>query len=554
MKKLYFSFTIALILVGVVSCSSRNIVNADYRVIPLPKSIIMSESKSFELKPSTVISYPEGGAKLATTAELLAEYIAEFTGIKLKITDNDRTRNVIRLRTGFDSTSKEAYKFTVDAKAIEITGSSSAGVFYGAQTLRKSLPIIKDRSRIIFSSVQIEDAPRFHYRGMHLDVARHMFPVKFIKKYIDLLALHNINTFHWHLTDDQGWRIEIRKYPKLVQVASQRKATLISHWEKPNHKYDETPYGGYYTQAEIRDIVTYAAQRHIDIIPEIDLPGHMLAALTAYPELGCTGGPYETGTRWGVYDDVLCAGNDKVYEFLEGVFSEIIELFPGKYVHIGGDECPKVRWKRCPKCQARIRAEKITAHGKRTREEQLQSYMMSRVADFLEKNGRKVIGWDEILEGGGVKDATIMSWRGTEGGVAAARSGLNAIMVPFQYLYLDYAQSKDEGEPLSIGGDLPVEKVYGYEPVAEELADDPALAAHIIGVQGNLWTEYFRTPEVVEYMVIPRIDALSEIQWIDHRYKDYDDFLLRLDHMRAIYDRLGYTYALHVFDREKPRK
>ena len=540
------------LLIGITAltttCSTQDLPQADYNVIPQPRTIALQPGRSFVLKPSTQIYAPKDNPALATTAALLSGYIEQLTGLKLKVTHREKSSNVIKIDTGLVDANPEAYTLHVTNAAVEITGAGEAGAFYGVQTLRKSLPVVAGNRQIALEPVCIKDAPRFGYRGMHLDVARHMFPVEFIKKYIDLMALHNINVFHWHLTDDQGWRVEIRKYPRLAEVSSQRKETLISHWELPNHKYDGTPYGGYYTQDEIREIVAYAAARQIEIIPEIDLPGHMLAVLAAYPELGCTKGPYETGTRWGVYDDVLCAGNDKTYEFLEGVFSEIVELFPGRYVHLGGDECPKVRWKACPACQARIRAEGLVTDGKRNREELLQSYMMSRVGDFLRKHGKKIIGWDEILEGGGVKDATIMSWRGEEGGIAAAETGHDAIITASPYLYFDYAQSHDEGEPLCVGGYIPVRKVYDYEPLPAKLSADPALSRHIIGVQANLWTEYFRDPALVEYMVIPRIDALAEIQWTDGKHKDYEGFLERLNHMRTIYDKLGYNYATHVFD------
>lgn len=545
MKRL---LTLLIGIAALAACSTQEMPQADYDVIPLPRSVARQPGRPFVLKPSTKIYAPRDNAALRTAAELLSEYIEQFTGLELKVTHEERSSNILKITVGAAGGNPESYTLRVTDAAVEITGGGEAGAFYGVQTLRKSLPLTTGGRRIALPPVTIEDAPRFGYRGLHLDVARHMFPVAFIKKYLDLMALHNINTFHWHLTDDQGWRIEIRKYPRLAEISSQRKETLVSHWEKPGHKYDATPYGGYYTQDEIREVVAYAAARHIDVIPEIDLPGHMLAVLAAYPELGCTGGPYETGTRWGVYDDVLCAGNDKTYEFLEGVFSEIVELFPYKYVHLGGDECPKVRWKACPKCQARIRTERLTADAGHSREEQLQSYMMSRVGDFLKSHGKSIIGWDEILEGGGMKDVTVMSWRGEEGGIAAAENGLDAIITASPYLYFDYAQSHDEGEPLCVGGYIPVRKVYDYDPLPAKLAADPTLAKHIIGVQANLWTEYFRDSDVVEYMVIPRIDALAEIQWTDGKHKDYAGFLERLNHMRAIYDKMGYTYASHVFE------
>ena len=546
MKKT-LTYLLGLLSLGAMfSCSPRAEFQADYRVIPLPQNIRPQEGEPFILKSSTVIYCPEGDADLTATARQLSGYIAQLTGLELRVTHKERNRNIIRIETAAVGDNPEAYVLNIDGSTVKITGAGHSGTFYGVQTLRKSLPVPDGRSRIALPPVRIEDAPRFGYRGMHLDVARHMFPVAFIKKYIDLLALHNINRFHWHLTDDQGWRIEIRKHPKLAEISSQRKETLVSHWEKPDHKYDGKPYGGYYTQDEIREIVAYAAERHIDIIPEIDLPGHMLAVLAAYPELGCTGGPYEVGTRWGVYDDVLCAGNDKTYEFLEDIFSEIVDLFPFRYVHLGGDECPKVHWKTCPRCQERIRREGLVG-GTRSPEERLQSYMMARVGDFLKKHGRSIIGWDEILEGG-MKDATIMSWRGEEGCIVAAKNGLDAISTSSTHLYFDYAQSHEEGEPLCVGGYIPVRKVYDYDPLPEELAEDSMLRRRFIGVQANLWTEYFHDSSTVEYMVIPRIDALSEIQWTQPEKKDYADFLQRLRHMRTLYDKLGYDYATHVFE------
>lgn len=549
MKKA-LAYLLGLLSLSVMfSCSPRAEIQADYRVIPLPQNIRPQEGESFILNSSTVIYCPEGDADLAATARQLSGYIAELTGLELRVTHKERNRNIICIETeDAAGDNPEAYILNIDGSTVKITGAGHSGAFYGVQTLRKSLPVLDGRCRIALPPVKIEDMPRFGYRGMHLDVARHMFPVAFIKKYIDLLALHNINTFHWHLTDDQGWRIEIRKHPKLAEISSQRKETLVGHWEKPDHKYDGKPYGGYYTQEEIREIVAYAAERHIDIIPEIDLPGHMLAVLAAYPELGCTGGPYEVGTRWGVYDDVLCAGNDKTYEFLEDVFSEIVGLFPSRYVHLGGDECPKVRWKTCPRCQERIRREGLVG-GTRSPEERLQSYMMARVGDFLKKHDRSIIGWDEILEGG-MKDATIMSWRGEEGCIVAAKNGLDAVTTSSTHLYFDYAQSHEKGEPLCVGGYIPVQKVYDYDPLPEELAEDSMLRRRFIGVQANLWTEYFHDSSTVEYMVIPRIDALSEIQWTQPEKKDYADFLQRLRHMRTLYDKLGYDYAPHVFEAE----
>lgn len=550
MKKFQLHWLGLMFAVSLLSCTSQPELWADYRVIPLPDSIELRTGDPFLIKKSTVICVSQEDERLVTVARLLSRYVAESTGMELQVVYGMRDRNAIRIRTGLENPNPESYSLRVDASGVEIDGATPAGAFYGVQTLRKALPV--GEGRILLPAVGIEDAPRFAYRGMHLDVARHMYSVEFVKKYIDLLALHNINMFHWHLTDDQGWRIEIKRYPRLAEVASRRKETLVSHWEKPDHRYDATPYGGYYTQDEIREIVAYAAERQIDVMPEIDLPGHMLAVLAAYPELGCTGGPYEVGTRWGVYEDVLCAGNEKVYEFLENVFSEIVELFPCRYVHIGGDECPKTRWKACPRCQRMIAREGLNRGG-HTPEARLQGYLMMRVAGFLEKHGKTVMGWDEILEGG-IDRVTIMSWRGENGCIEAAKRGLPAVNTSSTHLYFDYAQSHGEGEPLCVGGDTPVRKVYEYEPLPAELAADSVARSCLLGVQANLWTEYFRDPETVEYMAIPRIDALSEIQWSRPERKDYDDFLVRLQHMRRLYDRLGYNYATHVFETENCEK
>jgi hexosaminidase len=386
----------------------------------------------------------------------------------------------------------------------------------------------------------VEDTPRFDYRGMHLDVGRHFFPVDFIKKYIDLLAAHKFNTFHWHLTEDQGWRIEIKKYPQLQNLAACRKETLIGHYSDQPQRFDGKPYCGYYTQEEVKEVVEYARQRFVTVLPEIELPGHALAALAAYPELGCTGGPYEVGTKWGVYDDVFCAGNEKTFDFLDGVLEEVCALFPGPYVHIGGDECPKTRWEACPKCRKRMATENLKdAH-------ELQSYVIRRAETMLAKRGKKLIGWDEILEGGLAPAATVMSWRGTEGGIAAAKAGHDAIMTPGSHVYFDYYQSDPATEPVAIGGYLTLEKVYSYEPVPEELT--PGEARHILGVQGNVWTEYIPTPGQVEYMAYPRACALAEVAWSAKEQKNWPDFARRL---RTHFDRLDamkVNYARSYYD------
>ena len=464
---------------GMMACSDGKIAKGDYGIIPLPQEVSMVNGSSFVLTPSTSIIYPEGNDLLKQAGEFLASYIKEATGYAPKV-GTDKSSKPIHLSVDKSISNPEGYRLTVTPEGIEIAGASEAGVFYGVQTLRKSIPAVAEGMNIELPAVTINDYPRFAYRGMHLDVSRHFFPADSIKKYIDILALHNMNTLHWHLTDDQGWRIEIKKYPELTTIGSQRKETVIG---RNSGEYDGKPYGGFYTQDEIRDVIGYAKERFVTIIPEIDLPGHQQAALAAYPDLGCTGGPYEVWTQWGISDDVICAGNDKAMQFLEDVLSEVIDLFPSEYIHIGGDECPKVRWKTCPKCQARIKAEGIKGDQKHSAEEYLQSYVISRMEKFVESKGRHIIGWDEILEGGLAPNATVMSWRGVDGGIEAAKQHHNVIMTPNTYLYFDYYQSTDtENEPLAIGGYLPLERVYSLEPTAG-IPDE--YKKYVIGVQSD---------------------------------------------------------------------
>ncbi|MBR2301624.1 MAG: family 20 glycosylhydrolase, partial [Bacteroidaceae bacterium] len=439
---------------------------------------------------------------------------------------------------------KEGYKLTVNAKGVTITGASEAGVFYGIQTLRKALPTV-DGGKIELPAVEINDYPRFSYRGTHLDVSRHFFNKEEIKVFIDMLALHNINRFHWHLTDDQGWRIEIKKYPKLTTIGAYRNETVIG---RNSGVYDGIEYGPFfYTQDDCREIVKYAAERHITVIPEIDLPGHMQAAVAAYPQFGCTGGPYEVWKMWGVSDNVLCAGNDATLSFIEDVLSEIVEVFPSEYIHIGGDECPKEQWKKCRKCQARIKKLGIKGDEKHSAEMYLQSFVISHAEKFLNSKGRQIIGWDEILEGGLAPNATVHSWRGVAGGIEAAKQGHNCIMSPNTHLYFDYYQTKYvDDEPLCIGGYVPVEKVYEYEPIDKSLT--PEEQKYIIGVQANLWTEYIPDFKRVEYMLLPRMAALCEVQWCNPENKDYEDFKKRLLNFIDIYNIKGYNYAKHLFE------
>ena len=543
MKKIFLGAL--FICSALLSCTNPELPTAKYQVVPLPQEIIEEAGDGFVLDNSTCIVY-SGDAEMKRNAELLAEYIKEKTNLELTVTDV-AAEGAITLAVGEAGENAEGYSLTVDAKGVNITGASPAGVFYGMQTLRKALPITEG-GKIELPAVTINDYPRFSYRGAHLDVSRHFFTTDSIKRFVDMLALHNLNRFHWHLTDDQGWRIEIKKYPELTTIAAQRDETVIG---KNSPEYDGKHYGPFfYTQEECREIVAYAAERHITVIPEIDLPGHMQAALAAYPQYGCTGGPYEVWKMWGVSDNVLCAGNDATLSFIEDVLSEVIEVFPSEYIHIGGDECPKTQWEKCPKCQARIKALGIKGDDKHTAEMYLQSFVINHAEKFLNSKGRQIIGWDEILEGGLAPNATVHSWRGVEGGIEAAKQGHDCIMSPTTFMYFDYYQTKyTDDEPLAIGGYVPVEKVYSFEPINDTLAVD--VQKHIIGVQANLWTEYVPTYSHVEYMELPRMAALCEVQWCKPENKDFNDFKQRLLPLIKLYDKKQYNYAKHILDIEE---
>lgn len=544
MKTLKRSFLYLFAASLLIGCSNKPTVVADFTVVPLPQSISETGAGQFILKGSTKIVYPQGNEAQKQNAAFLAEYLQLSTGLNLSVTDESVAENAIVLKADYQADKPESYNLVVTANTITINGSDDAGTFYGIQTLRKSIPANSTENTIAFPQVDIKDYPRFGYRGSMLDVGRHLFPTEFIKKYIDLLALHNINRFHWSLTQDQGWRIEIKKYPELTKVGSQRDETVIGH---NSGKFDGKPYGGFYTQDQVKEIVEYAKKRYITIIPEINHPGHMLAALATYPNLGCTGGPYKVEGQWGVFDDVLCPGNEEIYTFLEDVYSEILELFPSEFIHVGGDECPKVRWKTCPKCQAKIKQLGLKDDAKHSKEEKLQSYVISRTEKFLNSKGRQIIGWDEILEGGLAPNATVMSWRGMEGGIEAAKQKNNVIMTPNSHMYFDYYQAKDiENEPIANGGYISVEKVYGFEPVPSSLSEEEK--KYVVGVQANLWTEYIPTSEQVEYMLLPRMGALAEVQWTMPEKKDYENFLPRLTHLMDQYKELGYNYATHLSD------
>ena len=537
MKKLVHLTGLLFCLV-VAACTSGGEPTASYeQVIPQPHAIRPApEAGGFRLGPSTVVAYPQDNEKMKKNALFLSDYIRTCTGLDLPTQAGAGPDGCIRLVCDpAASTSPEGYRLTVNQTGVTIAAPTEAGVFYGIQTLRKSLPLGKT-AHVWLPAVEVEDSPQFTFRGLHLDVGRHYFPIDFIKKYIDLLALHNFNVFHWHLTEDQGWRIEIKKYPRLTTIGSQRRASMLNDG---SGKDDGTPYGGFYTQEEAREIIRYAAERHVTVIPEIDLPGHIQSALAAYPELGCTGGPYEVAVEYGVLKDVLCVGNPQSLQFAKDVLEEIIGLFPSHYIHVGGDECPRDRWSKCPKCQQLIRQKgwSNTAHYKK--EDKLQSYFMTEVEKFVNSKGRQIIGWDEILEGGLAPNATVMSWRGTENGITAARQGHDVIMTPMGYTYLS------NGQLMNLGGNRSIKRIYDFEVIPDSLPDE--VARHILGVEACLWSERIPTPERAEYMVLPRLAAISELAWSDPAQRDFGTFMERLYPMTRLYDTLGYQYADHVF-------
>ena len=523
---------------------------ADYRVIPLPKSVQMDSTQVFTLQNGMGIAYDASDPVMARNAQFLRQWVEELTGLKLQMTPDDK-KAAIRFSLGFPADKKakkakkgqkaqqlteqqqEAYLITIDKSGIAVQARENVGLFRAAQTLRKSLQVAQ-QSSIEFPFGQIADEPRFVYRGAMLDCARHFFPLETLKRYIDVMALHGCNQFHWHLTEDQGWRFEVKALPQLAKEGSVREQTVLGH---NTGVYDGQRYGGYYTQAQCRELVNYAAERYINIIPEIDLPGHMMGALHVFPNLGCTGGPYPVWPQWGVSRDVLCAGNPETLTFLKTVVGELCDVFPSKFIHIGGDESPRDRWKQCPKCQAKMKELGLQ------KESQLQTYINHEMEAFLSERGRDMIGWDEVLEGGLTEGGIVMSWRGIKGGIEAAKQHHRVIMSPTTYCYIDYYQLKDRNrQPDAIGGYLPVSQVYSFEPlVPEDLSEDEQ--KYILGPQVNLWCEYVAFPQHVFFMLLPRLDAISEVQWCRPDQKDFEDFKTRLPRMKKLYDRIGVNYC-----------
>ncbi|WP_396148147.1 beta-N-acetylhexosaminidase [Flavobacterium sp.] len=502
------TYIFLLFLLISLSFSQNNIA-----IIPKPQNTLAGKG-SFYITTKTYIQADENSFE----ANYLKEALQIQTGLNLKITSKNNSKNIhlVLLEPKIANFNKELYEIVVSDSEIVISALTNQGLFYGIQTLLQMVPF-ENKNEIAIPWIKISDAPKYAWRGMHLDVCRHYFPITFIKKYIDYLAHYKMNTFHWHLTEDQGWRIEIKKYPKLTEVGAWRNGSMIGRYD--DQKIDDIKYGGFYTQEEIKEVVAYASKRHITIVPEIEMPGHSLAALAAYPELSCTGGPFEVGKKWGVFDDVYCP-KEETFTFLENVLSEVLALFPSEYIHIGGDECPKTRWKSCAHCQKIIKEKGLKD------EHELQSYFIQRIEKFVNNKGRKIIGWDEILEGGLAPNAAVMSWRGTEGGIAAAKQKHYVVMTPGSHCYFDHYQGKPENEPLAIGGFTSLEKVYNFNPMPKELILEEQ--KYILGAQANVWTEYILTPEQVEYMIMPRMSALAEVLWGTANPENFIDFKTRL--------------------------
>ncbi|WP_461533575.1 beta-N-acetylhexosaminidase [Sinomicrobium sp.] len=517
-------------------------------IIPQPVSMEFGEG-AFVIDEDTKILYPDA---FAPVAGFLSEYIGSRVNAEMERIDEEDSDAII-FRQDQSLEKEEAYTLKVTPKNIEISASSPKGAFYAVQSLRQLMPVlsnnaISEEGEMGIPAVDIQDEPRFGYRGQMLDVVRHFFPVEFVKQYIDLMAMLKINTFHWHLTDDQGWRIEIKKYPELTRVGAYRDSTLIGLYGEEPQQWDKKRYGGFYTQEEVKEIVKYAQDRYITVIPEIEMPGHAEAALASYPELGCTGGPYQVQGTWGIHKNIFCT-KEETFSFLEGVLDEVAELFPGTYIHIGGDEAPKDHWEQCEVCQALIRSKGLVD------ESELQSYFVQRIEKYLNGKGKQIIGWDEILEGGLAPNATVMSWRGTKGAVEAAKQHHNVIMTPTSYCYLDYYQyqsDQDDRNVLAIGGYVPLSKVYSFDPIPEELTAEQK--KYVLGPQANVWTEYMETTDKVEYMVYPRAIAMAEVGWTAKENKDYESFLYRLQPLIEHLEAMGVNHGYKPEEVEKEKQ
>ena len=525
---LYLKFLIIILLTG---CRPEIDEIIKPSIIPKPLSQKIGNGSFIFNNDVAIVSEP----KLQEVSNYFTLYLKDNYNFELS---NNNSTKKITFKIDDSINNDEGYELNVSKNDITIKSKHAKGAFYAVQSLIQLLPLPSDLNSFKIPCLRIKDQPQFTYRGMHLDVGRHFFSVDFIKKYIDLMARLKMNTFHWHLTEDQGWRIEIKKYPKLQEIAAFRKETLIGHYNDQPHQFDGKPYGGFYTQEQIKEVVAYAKTRQVTIIPEIEMPGHSQAAIAAYPELGCSGKQVEVATKWGVFDEVYCP-KESTFKFLEDVIDEVVALFPGKYIHIGGDEAPKTNWKNCEYCQKLIKKEGLKdEHG-------LQSYFIARMEKYINSKGKQIIGWDEILEGGLAPNATVMSWRGTSGAVQAAKEGHDVILTPGSHCYFDHYQSENENEPLAIGGFLPLEKVYHFNPIPEELSEEES--KYVLGAQGNVWTEYMQTEKQVEYMAFPRAIALSEVLWSSPKHKNYSDFIHRLEQYQKRLDQLEVNYANHIY-------
>ena len=525
------NYLLFLIISLFFSCEQETIQLKEIGIIPKPlfqeinKGVFVLD-ENIRFISDTELNEVSDYLKLYIKENYQVSFTPQKESKKIVFTSNDSISN------------EEGYELKIEENSILITSKNSKGAFYAVQSLLQLMPIKSNGLAIAIPCLELRDEPQFKYRGMHLDVGRHFFSVDFIKKYIDLMARLKMNTFHWHLTEDQGWRIEIKKYPKLQEIAAFRNETLVGHYNDQPHKFDGKKYGGFYTQEQIKEVVAYANTRQVTIIPEIEMPGHSQAAIAAYPSLGCTGEQVEVATKWGVFNEVYCP-KESTFKFLEDVIDEVVALFPGKYIHIGGDEAPKTNWKRCAHCQRLIKEKGLKdEHG-------LQSYFIARMEKYINTKGKQIIGWDEILEGGLAPNATVMSWRGTSGAIEAAKEGHDVILTPGSHCYFDHYQSEDENEPLAIGGFLPLEKVYHFNPIPKELTEEES--KYVLGAQGNVWTEYMKTEKQVEYMAFPRAVALSEVVWSSPENKNYSDFINRLEQYQKRLDQLDVNYANHMY-------
>lgn len=542
MKRILFLFICPLLA---VACNKR--VVADYNVIPQVQNLSVKDGDVYVFDSSRKLVYDNQDSR--RSLELFAQDLEELVGIRPSVaagTSEDAKDNVY-FTLGLQDGRKEAYSINVSSDGILVRAVSPEGIYRATRTLLKSVGTEKTSS-VEFPSAEVSDWPRFGYRGLMLDVSRHFSDVEMVKRTIDMLALHQLNMFHWHLTDDQGWRIEIKSHPELTEVGAWRDDTVVGRYlGGTDYPTDGKRHGGFYTQEQIREIVAYAKERYIEIIPEIDLPGHTSAVLAAYPQLGCEDKEYKVANRWGVIRDVLCVGNPASLDLFKDIMDEVCDLFPGKYIHLGGDECVKDRWKACPKCQKKIRELGLKDGSRYSKEDYLQSWFMGEVASFVQSKGKRVIGWDEILEGVPMDDSVIMSWRGTEGGITAARMGHDVVMTPTSDMYFDQSQTlASQLEEIPVGGFINVMKVYSYEPLPASLT--PEQQKHILGCQANVWCEYMPEERIRQYQILPRLAALSEVQWTMPERKNYKDFLKRLPKMLSIYDHYGYNYAKHIFD------